>query len=77
MSATQVLLEKRREDVTKLYTTARWEEAQAILAQYDVRYVYVGTLERVSMPVNEEKFRSHLNPVFQQGDTVIYEVPQN
>jgi uncharacterized membrane protein len=65
----------RREDVTRLYTTSRWEEAQAIIAQYKVRYVYIGTLERASMPVNEEKFASHLNPVFRQGDSVIYVVP--
>ncbi len=65
----------RREDVTKLYTTSRWEEAGPIIKQYNIRYIYIGTLERVSMPVNEEKFMSHLNPVFQQGNTVIYAVP--
>lgn len=64
----------RREDVTRLYTTARWEEAQAIIEQYDIRYIYIGVLERVSMPVNEEKFAAHLKPVFQQGGSVIYQV---
>ena len=35
----------------------------------------VGVLERASMNVNEEKFIAHLKPIFQQGSTVIYEVP--
>jgi len=65
----------RREDVAKLYTTARWEEAQDIIEKYDIRYIYIGSLERVSLPVNEGKFASRLEPVFQQGNVVIYEVP--
>jgi uncharacterized membrane protein len=68
-------LGSRREDITKLYATARWEEAQLILAKYNIRYVYIGTLERASMPVSENKFKTYLKPIFQQGDTIIYEVP--
>jgi YYY domain-containing protein len=64
----------RREDITRLYTTARWEEAQVIIERYNIRYIYIGTLERASMQVNEEKFRIYLKPVFQQGNAVIYEV---
>ncbi|MEK6753269.1 MAG: DUF2298 domain-containing protein [Chloroflexota bacterium] len=65
----------RREDIERLYTTPRWDEAQSIIEQYNIRYIYIGVLERVSMPVNEEKFQLHLTPVFQQGGTVIYEAP--
>ena len=65
----------RSDDITKLYTTTRWEEAQSIIDQYDIRYIYIGTLERTSMPVKEEKFQTHLKPIFQQGGVVIYEVP--
>ncbi|MBL8103316.1 MAG: hypothetical protein JNM02_12350 [Anaerolineales bacterium] len=65
----------RREDIARLYTTSRWEEAKSIIEQYNIRYIYIGTLERVSMPVNEEKFQLNLTPVFQQGSVVIYEVP--
>ncbi|MBK8782352.1 MAG: hypothetical protein IPO22_11205 [Anaerolineales bacterium] len=65
----------RREDISRLYSTGRWDEAQAIIEQYNIRYIYIGTLERVSMPVNEEKFMLHLAPVFQQGGVVIYEAP--
>ena len=65
----------RRDDIMKLYTTTRWEEAQLIIKQYDIRYIYIGNLERISMTVNEEKFQTHLKSIFQQGGTVIYEAP--
>jgi hypothetical protein len=65
----------RMDDITKLYTTNRWDEAQSIIEKYNIRYIYIGGLERASMPVNEEKFKSHLKSIFQQGSVVIYEVP--
>ncbi len=65
----------RNDDMTKLYTTARWEEAQLIIKQYNIRYIYIGNLERISMRVNEEKFQAHLKSIFQQEGTVIYEAP--
>ncbi|MBE0683160.1 MAG: hypothetical protein IH589_14725 [Anaerolineales bacterium] len=65
----------RRDDIERLYNTTRWDEAESIIEKYNIRYIYIGILERVSMPVNEEKFRLHLKPVFQQGGTIIYEVP--
>ena len=65
----------RENDILTLYTTARWEEAQAIIGKYNIRYIFIGNLERSSMPVNEEKFAVNLQPIFQQGGTVIYEAP--
>jgi uncharacterized membrane protein len=65
----------RSEDITKLYTTARWDEAQTVIDRYDIRYIYIGILEYSSMAVREEKFKIHLKPIFQQGSVVIYEVP--
>ena len=65
----------RREDISKLYATARWEEAQQIIEKYNIRYIYIGILERTSTPVSEEKFKTYLKPIFQKGETVIYEVP--
>ena len=69
------LLGSRTEDVTKLYTTTRWDEAQSIIDRYDIRYIYIGTLEYSSMAVKEEKFKFRFKPIFQQGSVVIYEVP--
>jgi uncharacterized membrane protein len=65
----------RSDDIMRLYTTTHWEDAQSVIDQYNIRYIYIGILERTSMPVKEEKFQTHLKPVFQQGDVVIYEVP--
>ena len=47
-----------------------------ILKKYDIRYVYVGDLERSTYPVQEAKFQQNLIQVFQQGNVTIYEVPQ-
>jgi uncharacterized membrane protein len=65
----------RRDDIQTLYTTPDWGTAQAILDRYDIRYVYVGLLERNAYPVNEEKFSLFLKPIYQQGNVTIYEVP--
>lgn len=65
----------RQEDIATLYSTVRWEEARAIIEKYNIRYIFIGNLEIASMRVNEEKFGMYLEPVFQQGNTVIYKVP--
>jgi uncharacterized membrane protein len=65
----------RQEDIRRLYETSSWEDAQAVLTQYAVRYICVGTLERNTYRLHESKFQEHLVPVFQQGQVVIYEVP--
>lgn len=65
----------RREDIETLYTAPNWSSAEAIIQKYHIRYIFIGSLERNSYIVQEEKFRLHLKSVFQQGNTVIYEVP--
>jgi uncharacterized membrane protein len=65
----------RQADINTLYITARWDEAQAIIDRYNIRYIFIGNLERTFMRVNEDKFTLYLTPIFQQGSTVIYEVP--
>jgi uncharacterized membrane protein len=46
-----------------------------ICRQYNIRYVVIGGLERSTYKVNEDKFKSHLTPVFTINNTVIYEIP--
>jgi len=65
----------RQRDIETLYITPHWEAAQDILQQYNIRYVYIGMLERTTYRVIETKFQRFLQPVFRQGDVVIYEVP--
>ena len=68
-------LPERMADIQRLYETSNWDEAQAILIKYSIRYVYVGTQERLNYHVNDDKFKTHLEGVFSQGQVVIYEVP--
>jgi uncharacterized membrane protein len=65
----------RSDDISCLYETSSWDEASEIIAQYNIRYVVVGTLERRDYHVNDLKFEQHLTTVFQQGQVVIYEIP--
>ena len=58
-----------------LYRTPNWDTAHNILNKYDIRYVYVGDLERTTYPVQEEKFQRNLIQVFNKGNVTIYEVP--
>jgi uncharacterized membrane protein len=64
----------RQVDIQTLYATPDWQSARDILQRYDIRYVYVGNLERQG-PLQEEKFRLHLSVVFEQGNVTIYEAP--
>jgi len=65
----------RKEDIQTLYTTSDWATTQEIINRYNIRYIFVGNLERTTYPVNDEKFNRFLKPAFQQGTVTIYEVP--
>ncbi|KAA3643129.1 MAG: hypothetical protein DWQ07_21670 [Chloroflexi bacterium] len=67
------IVNTRRSDVQLLYSTPNWDEALRILIQYDIRYVYLGPLERSTYAVHEAKFQQNLTPVFQQDQVTIYE----
>ncbi|TAK12105.1 MAG: hypothetical protein EPO32_10010 [Anaerolineae bacterium] len=65
----------RAADIERLYSTVHWEEAANILAVYDIRYIYVGDLERTTYSVYELKFVENLPIAFQQGSVTLYAVP--
>ena len=65
----------RLEDVKLLYETSSWSEAKAILEKYDIRYIYISSLERSTYQVNEVKFLRNLNPIYSQGSVIIYPAP--
>jgi YYY domain-containing protein len=66
----------RQGDIERLYSTRNWEEAEQILRQYEIRYVYIGARERSTYRLFEAKFERFLTPVFRQGEVVIYESPR-
>ena len=71
----QALQGSRQSDIEALYTTNDWVTTQDIIDRYNIRYIYVGNLERSTYNVNEEKFNRFLKPAFQQGSVTVYEVP--
>ena len=71
----QSLQGTRHQDIETLYSTPDWFTAQQIIARYNIRYIYIGNLERNTYAINEEKFNLFLKVVFQQGNVTIYEAP--
>lgn len=65
----------RAGDVDVLYSTDKWEEAAQICARYNIRYIYIGPVERVNYRISEGKFQTNLTVVFQNNAVTIYEVP--
>lgn len=65
----------RGDDLATLYQTTDWETARAIIERYNIRYVYIGPLERSAYTIYEDKFTIFLREIFRQGQVVIYEVP--
>jgi YYY domain-containing protein len=65
----------REDDIALLYSTPDRQIAFDILRKYDIRYVYIGGLERSKYLVQEDKFHQNLIQVFQQGSVTIYQVP--
>jgi YYY domain-containing protein len=65
----------RYQDLRRLYETSLWDQARQVIDMYNIRYVYIGGMERYSYRVNEEKFAQNLVEIYRQGDVVIYKVP--
>ncbi len=65
----------RSDDIAALYQTTDWETARTIITQYNIRYIYIGPLERSTYAVAEDKFATFLREIYRQGQVVIYEVP--
>ena len=71
-------VQRRRAAVNDFYTTRDVDAARDFLEEYDVRYVYVGELERGAYPESGiAKFATepelNLHPVFESGPVTIYE----
>ncbi|GIW19215.1 MAG: hypothetical protein KatS3mg064_2372 [Tepidiforma sp.] len=74
------LVQERRTDVQLFYTDPSTDRAERFLRKYDVRYVVVGTEERVhGTEAGLAKFAAMpaLTEVFRDGPNVIYRVDQD
>jgi YYY domain-containing protein len=63
----------REEDVREIYQLRNWEDTKVLLDLYQVRYIYVGSVEQSTYDVNFPKFDAHLPVVFQNNSVIIYE----
>ena len=71
-------VQRRKAAINNFYVTRDVDDARKFLDEFDVRYVYVGELERGAYPSSGiEKFNNsdelNLHPVFSEGPVTIYE----
>jgi YYY domain-containing protein len=65
----------RAGDIEILYATQDWGRALEVIQRYEIRYVIVGSVERSTYNLDELKFQTHLELVFQNEELAIYQVP--
>jgi YYY domain-containing protein len=75
-SAARAELTPREDEIELIYSTGDEAQALDLLDKYNVRYVYVGQLERQRYDAASlEKFARIAEPVFEEGQVTIYRVP--
>jgi YYY domain-containing protein len=67
----------RQQDMKDLYEKVNWQDAEKVIAQYGIQYIYVGYLENSAYKVSLDKFNQHLNVAYQNQTVTIYEVPDD
>ena len=63
----------RESDIKELYSTGNWITAKNILEKYNLRYIFIGDIERKTYQISEEKFVFNLPVIFNNSSVVIYE----
>lgn len=63
----------RESDIKEMYSTKNWITAEGIIEKYDLRYIYIGDVERNTYQISEEKFRLNLSVIYRNSSVVIYE----
>lgn len=66
----------RETDIRMLYETPDWATALTFIQRYDIRYIFVGSLERSTYAINDAKFSQNLEVGFSEGDVLVYIVPE-
>ena len=65
----------READIRTLFEVPDWARALVIIRRYDIRYIFVGRLERSTYAVNSEKFMMNLEMGFSQGEVQVFVIP--
>ena len=66
--------DRAQRDVGQMYAAP--QESQALLAQYQVRYILVSDFERGSYPVNQAALDALYPRVYDDGSRVLYQVTE-
>lgn len=66
-------LGSREPDIIRLFRAKDWAQVDEVLQKYQIRYVYIGPLEKSSYHPDETIFRQHMPVVFQNTVVTIYE----
>jgi len=66
----------REPDIEQLFRARQWQQVSEIIEKYNIRYIFLGSLERSVYRANDELFRTHLVEVFRSNDVIIFEVPR-
>jgi uncharacterized membrane protein len=66
----------REPDMRTLFETPDWEDALAVIQRYDIRYIFIGSLERNTYALNLDKFEKNLQIGFSQGNVKVFVVPE-
>lgn len=61
-------------DITNLYETTDLGEAKKIIDKYNIKYIYIGNLEREKYNIAEDKFLKIGKIVFYDNEAKIYEI---
>lgn len=64
----------RKRDLKLIYTSEEFEGTLKLLHQYQVRYVFVGALEKRDFGPNAFPMRANFRRAFASGDAAIYEI---
>ncbi|MFZ3060225.1 MAG: DUF2298 domain-containing protein [Candidatus Methanoperedens sp.] len=66
----------RRSDVERAYTSSNYEEIKNIISKYDIKYIYVGPVERDRYKITNvfEEQKEKFKLVFKNHEVKIYEV---
>lgn len=71
---TRAIHDPRIHDIEELYRTMDWISAQEIIERYGIRYVYYGQLEEQTYgPRGLDKFRVHMNVIYEADGVIIFE----
>ena len=67
----------REQEIELIYTVPDWETAREIIDRYNIRYIFIGSLEYGKYRVLEEKFQQNMALVYDLDSVKIYEAPAN